>query len=537
MRILHKSRRSQMSRYLAPGNRGFERALNADFYVDKSGLLNYLNDWINTDHGFVCVTRPRRFGKSVALSMIDAYYDKWCDSHALFDQLEIAKSPVYEKHINKYEVIRIDALEERDTVQDPMGFVPMLVHRIMTELHREWPEIIDGSIESLSMALQKIHENTGALFVITIDEWDCIFRIDHNQPKAQLRWVHFLRSIFKGSQASEYIALAYITGMMPIKKYEYEIESSLSIFKEYSVLNTYPLDRFFGFTEMEVRELCNKYQFDYTKLKRWFLGYKLTPSLTVYNPIDIIESIRRNTVDNYWTQAGSFNALLNVFSMRFDGLPKAIIRLAAGDSFPINTLVCDNTLNYKCRDDLLTSLIHQGYLTYDKTTRTAAIPNYEIQTVFTSAITFSKCQEVIQALQLSESFLHALEARNPVAAKAAIQAIFDNIVEILNSPEDNAPYCAMLYAIYNARLFYTIDVHTSMLPLCKTFILTPDIESTFPAIVIECYMRPNDGDISCEHNEREYLTAIKSTSKRPIILTTIQYCEESKSFACAIDVL
>jgi hypothetical protein len=230
-----------MGTYLNPTKTVFRDCTQSQIYVDKSGLFKYLNQWVSKDERFVCVTRPRRFGKSMAASMIAAYYCNAYDSHDIFDKLSVHRLKSYEQYINQYAVISFDAQEFRDYVDDPMDFVPKLYKRIGDELKSQWPECVD--IEStLGQMLADIHAAHGIQFVIIIDEWDSIFRRDKDHKSATKAWVNCLRGIFKSSSAKQYIALAYITGILPIKKYD--IESSLNVFDEYSMLSSRPLETF-----------------------------------------------------------------------------------------------------------------------------------------------------------------------------------------------------------------------------------------------------------------------------------------------------
>jgi hypothetical protein len=202
-----------MGLYIDQGNSNFRETVLDDPYVDKSGLLGHLNRMMNTQKKFVCVTRPRRFGKSLAAQMLCAYYDRSCDSRELFEHLEIAKDETFEAHLNKYPVISFDVQEERSNVKNGMDFVPMLQKRIGAELRACWPDETAGAT-TIQQMMAQINEKTGTQFVISLDEWHSIYRMDEDDEKAQETWIEFLRALFKGPAAKRYIALAYMTGIM-----------------------------------------------------------------------------------------------------------------------------------------------------------------------------------------------------------------------------------------------------------------------------------------------------------------------------------
>ena len=246
-----------MGRFLNPGNGGFQRIIDAEVYVDKTGILGFLNKWIGKDTRYVCVSRARRFGKTVAARTIEAYYDSSCDSHALFAPYAIAQEPSYETHINKYEVIGIDVLTFLQYTQDPKTFINRIVESVIEEVCEKWPDIEKLNAMTLADALAMVHEKTGARFIFVIDEWDAVFRQYPNDDILQKNWIHFLRDLFKQEDMDGVVALAYITGILPVKKYK--TQSSLNQFEEYTMLRPLVLEPFVGFLPSEVDALCEKF--------------------------------------------------------------------------------------------------------------------------------------------------------------------------------------------------------------------------------------------------------------------------------------
>ena len=186
-----------MGRFLNPGNGGFERIISEDTYVDKTGIIAYLNRWLNKSTRYVCVSRARRFGKTVAARTIRAYYDKSCDSHDLFAPYEIARDPSYEEHINKYDVIGLDLLSFFLHGEDPKAFIERIKAEVLEEICEKWSDIDGLKDIGLVRALRKVNEKTGAKFVFVIDEWDAVFRYYPDDDDLQKDWIHFLRDLFK----------------------------------------------------------------------------------------------------------------------------------------------------------------------------------------------------------------------------------------------------------------------------------------------------------------------------------------------------
>ena len=239
-----------MGRFLNPGNGGFQRIITDAVYVDKTGIIGALNQWIDTSARYVCVSRARRFGKTVAARTIRAYYDNSCDSHELFAPYAIAQAPSHETHINKYDVIGIDVQSFFQVGQEPKMFVARLSAEVLEEVCSKWPDIEGLKEKTLADALIKVHAKTGARFVFVIDEWDAVFRFCPNDDALQKEWIHFLRDLFKQEDMDGVIALAYITGILPVKKYK--TQSSLNQFREYTMLRPLMLEPFVGFLPSEV---------------------------------------------------------------------------------------------------------------------------------------------------------------------------------------------------------------------------------------------------------------------------------------------
>ena len=240
-----------MGHYLNPGTGLFEMSLRSEIYIDKSRLIEQTNRYIKTQQRYLCVSRPRRFGKSMALDMLAAYYDRMEDTQNIFDKLEICQSQSYDQHLNQYDVLRINMQEFLSASSNVDEMLKLLQARLIKELKERYTEIVEG--DNLVFAMQDIYAKTKCPFVILIDEWDCLFREYQQDQEAQKRYLDFLRLWLKDK---EYVALAYMTGILPIKKYG--SHSALNMFIEYSMTDPGSLAEFFGFTEEEVAKLCEE---------------------------------------------------------------------------------------------------------------------------------------------------------------------------------------------------------------------------------------------------------------------------------------
>ncbi len=366
-----------MGMFVNPDNSAFQVALNSEIYVDKTGMLEYTNKVINTLQGYICNSRPRRFGKSVTANMLAAYYSKGCDSREMFSTLKISESIGFEKNINKYDVIHIDIQWCIEPAGGSENVVSYITEKTICELREYYPNELSEKIKSLPEALSVINSMNGTKFIIIIDEWDIIIRDKANNKKVQEEYINFLRAMFKGVEPTKYIGLAYLTGILPIKKLK--TQSALNNFKQYTMLNPGPLAEYIGFTEEEVKKLCDRYERDFHKVKKWYDGYQLG-KYHIYNPNAVVSLMMEGEFRSYWSETDSYRIIVPLINMDFDGLKSAIIEMLAGGSVETDVTSFQNdTVNFEDKDDILTYLIHLGYLADDQKKEMAFVPNEEIR--------------------------------------------------------------------------------------------------------------------------------------------------------------
>lgn len=372
-----------MGIFLNPTNEGFKEVANSMMYVDKTGLLTYTNSVLESMQKYICVSRPRRFGKSITARMLSAYYVKTEDSLPIFEKFEVAKSESFKKHLNKYDVIHFDLNTFIKYGKDENGLqvVTRIQQEIIKELREEFPTCIEEAENDLPKALALINVKFGTKFIIIIDEWDALFREYKSDKIAQESYIRLLRGLFKDEPSSRFIRLAYLTGILPIKKYGKQ--SALNNFFEFTMTNSAPIEKYVGFTDQEVFDLCTKYHSDYEKMQLWYDGYYLSNDAHIYNPKSVSEAIIRNKFDNYWTQTETYESLKEYITSNFDGLKDAIIELISGKRCTVDIATFQNDMvSMRSRDDILTLLIHLGYLAYDSENEEVYIPNEEMLQIF-----------------------------------------------------------------------------------------------------------------------------------------------------------
>ena len=312
-----------MGTYINIGNAGFQRARNSE-YVDKSGLIAVVNSTLFTERQFSCVTRCRRFGKSMAAKMLYAYYDHSCDSRSLFADLEIVRDPSFEQHLNKYAAIYLDMTSFVTRYHDE-GIVDKIDAAILADVSKAYPDVALDSNDDLMDFLLRVSDTKHEQFVFIIDEWDAICREFAPGSKAMDAYVGWLRRMFKSQEAMRVFACAYMTGILPIKKYK--TESALNNFIEYSMVTPRKMARFFGFTKEEVKALAEKHGSDFDELEKWYDGYQIGDELSMFNPNSVIQAIDSDWCESYWGKTGAYDAVARYIQMNFDGLKDNIIQM------------------------------------------------------------------------------------------------------------------------------------------------------------------------------------------------------------------
>jgi hypothetical protein len=520
-----------MGQYLNVGNAGFQ-SVKKGLYVDKTGMIAYINSTLGTMRKLTCVSRPRRFGKSYAAKMLCAYYDRSCDSRELFQDCKIAKDPSFEKHLNQYDVLYLDITWFISNVTEIKDTVAEMQRDVIRDLHENYPDIAEE--KSLPKMLAKIAEVTGKKFIIIIDEWDALFREAKDDYALQEEYIQLLRGLFKSSgQTDKMIEAAYITGILPIKKYG--TQSAMTDFKEYTMLAPQKLAEYVGFTEGEVKELCETHNMDFAEVKRWYDGYSFSKLQSVYSPNSVIEAINNEELGNYWTQSETYESLKVYIDMDEDGLKEAIVQMLGGARCKIDTGTFQNDMtNIKRKDDVLTLLVHLGYLAYHAESQSVYIPNEEVRREFIRAVTAGKHREVARLIQNSDQLLKDTLSMNTEAVASAIEKAHSAGISPLFYNDEQALRSIIRFAYIScADEFLRIEE----LPAGNGYadvVYLPKKGSELPIMVIELkYNQSAEGAIA-QIKSKNYPQVLDGFGSE-ILLIGINYDKKSKKHSCCIE--
>ena len=530
-----------MGTYLNPNNENFCDVVQSGRYVDKTMLIDVANRMLGDPfYKFicVCVSRPRRFGKSMAGDMLAAYYSRGADSKKLFSRLKIAGEESFEKHLNKYNVIKIDLNAtfsewgnisiKSDKAKCVMSYVTNLVCNDFTA---EFPQIKFPTDQTVSGFIQQVYKETGEKFVCIIDEYDVLVREQVSKDDFN-RYLDFLVSLFKNSELKPAIALAYITGILPVIKDK--VQSKLNTFKEYTMLDADDFAEFTGFTTEEVRSLCKKYSCNFDECRSWYDGYKIG-NYEIYNPEAVIQAVPKGKFKSYWSKSSSYEVISDKIKMNFSGTKDCVIKMLSGGKVDVDIQGYKNTLSdFANKNDVFTYLIHLGYLAYDEETGQCYIPNWEISGEWQRAIhddaSYEKTNEIIA--QSKELLLQTLQC-NQKAVEQALDESHVHVTSLRSYNKEDALQCAIYLAYIYALNEYIIVREMPAGNGIADIVYIPK-KTGLPALIIELKRNGSAESAMNQIKEKKYFKCLDNWHG-DILFVGTNYDEQTKKHECEIE--
>ena len=511
-----------MGVYFNPNNESFTQAKNSMIYVDKTGLLEVLNRRLSTEDKCIAVSHARRFGKSHAAGMIDAYYSCGCNSLKLFENTKIATNADYKKYMNKYNVIHLDISSVWDFHKEDL--IESIKERVCEDFHKEYGDTLNYD-KDLCLLIQEIYARTGITFVIIIDEWDCVIRNSEDKELVH-KYLQFLHALFKSEESKAFLALAYITGILPIKKIK--DESTLNNFREYTMLDSYPITEYYGFTEDEVRGLCEEYDMDFDIVKAWYNGY-LIDGMHMYNPNSVSMAMKRKDFASYWKNSSSFASINTFITMNYAGLKDDIMTMLSGGIVMVETEAFQNDLSeINSKDDAITALIHLGYLGYDAERKSAYVPNYEVAKAFQMALKNGEWSEISKAISRCDELLMATIDGKTDKVAEIIELAHETYTSILTYNDENSLSCVLTMAYFTAPAYYNVIREMPAGKGFADFVFIPRSNAGFrPAMVVELKYNQSADTAIRQIKEKRYQGALAGYHDR-ILLVGVNYDAEGK---------
>ncbi len=518
-----------MGIYVNPGNESFSEDINSRIYVDKTRLLAELNSRIGTRDKFLCVSRPRRFGKTMAESMMAAYYSRGCDSRELFKGLMIVADPGFDKHLNKYNVLHLDInrfwSNYRNRTFDRMK------RTVLQEFREEFADVAfddDGDITDCIVAAYKA---TNVPFVVMLDEYDVIFR-DSDALGLEAEYLGFLNSLFKGAGVISCIALAYITGILPVIRGK--AQSKLNNFEEITFLRPGRFVDFTGFTEDEVQKLCRDHGMDFVECRRWYDGYRIRGK-EIYAPKSVVQAMNDGEYLAYWNSTSTFKVIRDIILLNFDGMRDAVDRMISGDCVAVNISRFDNTPSrIESRDDAFTYLCHLGYLAYDGETQTCRIPDYEVRCEWVNAIYDNpQFSAVMSMINDSRKLLDSVWGMDADAVAEALERTHERLTSPLSYNNEQSFQSAIRLAFFYADSYYTV---VSECPSGKGYadIAFIPYKPNIPAMVVELKVRGAADTALDQIRNKRYFAGLEKYAGS-ILLIGVSYDRKTKKHECVME--
>jgi len=520
-----------MGIYLNPSNVIFKGFVKNPLYVDKTMMIRELNRFIDIENKYICISRPRRFGKTIAGNMIAAYYSKGCDSRELFASYKIAKAPDFEEHLNKFNVIQIDMNSEFQNYTNKDNLLSGLTKIIKAEMRKEFQSVELDDEDSIAQCILKIYSATGETFIIIIDEYDVLVR-EQVSEKLFSEYLGFLNGLFKSNTLRPAIALAYLTGILPVVRDK--VQSKLNNFEEYTMIDADELSEYVGFTSDEVKSLCEKYGVDFAECKRWYDGYNLR-GFEIYNPESVVKSVQKREFSNYWNKTSSYEVISDRIRQNFAGTKDDVIKMLSGESVDVDVYMYLNTINrFRNKNDIFTYLIHLGYLAYDRKEKICYIPNKEVREEWIRALSIIEEYEVTnKIIQSSKELLAETLCKNADAVAKALDVSHIHVTSNRSYNNEDALQSAIYLSYIYALNKYTVVKEMTAGKGFADVVFIPFVPN-MPAMIIE--LKRNGSAMSAieQIRAKNYFDSLSNYSGN-LLFVGINYDETTKTHECKIE--
>lgn len=473
--------------------------------------------------------------------MIDAYYSRGCDSAYVFDQTKIATSADYKKHLNKYNVIHLDISSFWDFNKEDI--IEEIIANIYEDFRKEYKDSISYK-SNIALTLLSAYEQSKIPFVIIIDEWDCIIRNSHNK-KLVHEYLQFLHALFKSNESCAFLALGYITGILPIKKIQ--DESALNNFDEYTMLSCDPITEYFGFTDNKVQELCTKYGMDLDSMKRWYDGY-LIDNVHMSNPNSVVKAIEKGKFASYWKNTSSFETINNFITLNYDGLKDDVMSMLAGNKVIVHTESFSNDLNsISSKDEALTALLHLGYLASEKdddenfineedVNAYAYIPNYEVKKSYQAALQKGAWGNIAKSISACNELLKATIDKDSDKVAELLELAHEAYSSALKYNDENSLACVLTMAYFTAPAYYNVIREFPAGKRFADFAFIPRANGYRPAMIVELKYDKSAETAIKQIKDKRYAGNLKGFAGK-ILLVGINYNKNAndKKHTCVIE--
>lgn len=516
------------------------------YFVDKSQILEKLFPLVDSGNSHICITRPRRFGKTVMANMIASFFSKGCDAQDVFKNLEISNNEKYSLYRNQFSVIHISLNDISEDCSSYQEYIGRIRERLAEDLRAEYPEVKSyGEGKVIDILMDIYGKDPSARFIFVLDEWDFIFHQDFVTEEEKKAYLRFLRSLLKDRP---YVLMAYMTGILPIAKYS--SGSELNMFVEFTMAKSPAFADYFGFTEAEVANLYGQYQqkcengrITMEGLQTWYNGYHTASGERVYNPRSVVLALSYDSLESYWTSAGPYDEIYYYIEHNVDAVRDDLALMISGASIPAKIEeYAATSMNMQTKDEIFSAMVVYGFLSYKN--GKVCIPNKEL---------LEKFADMLQK-EPSLGYVYRLAKASDRMLRATLEGDTETMAQILEDAHDKeTPILSYnheteLTAVVNlvylaARDSYRVEREDKAGKGYVDFIFYPETDKTADCILLELKVDATPEEAIQQIRDKKY--ALKFQGKigeEPrytgrILAVGISYDREKKEHSCKIEVL
>ena len=522
----------------------YRAVLNSPYFVDKTLLLEELIPLLCQEQRFVCITRPRRFGKTVMANMIGAFFQKGADSCDIFDNLLIAGKEDYKNHLNRHNVIFIDFSEMPENCSSYSQYISRILSGLKQDLSNAFPELDIDKEKSVWDILTAVFEKNGQKFIFIMDEWDAVFHMSFITEDNRKEYLQFLKLLLK---SKSYVELAYITGILPIAKYS--SGSELNMFQEYDMATKIRYSEYFGFLDSEIDMLYERYtkntvnpRITRQELKEWYDGYHTASGERLYNPRSVVCALSDGQLASYWTSSGPYDEIFYCIRNDLEHIRDDLALMVCGESVDARIgEFAAFSMDLKTKNQIYSAMVVYGLLTYDD--GRVLIPNRELML---------KYDELLQT-EDSLGYVYRLAARSEQMLKATFAGDTDTMAEVLEYVHDREipvlsynheiELAAVVNLVYlAARDRYRVEREDKAGKGFVDFIFYP-LRRNDPCMILELKVDHTPEEAIHQIKEKKYISRFSGKlGELPqytgrILAVGIGYKKKTKQHLCAVEEL
>lgn len=516
------------------------------YFVDKTLMLRELFPYVSAGNRHICITRPRRFGKTIMANMISSFFQKASDSSDVFDSLTISQVDDYRRYKNQYNVIRIDFSKLPRNCDSYTQYIERIEALLIEDVKEAFPQVKINEADAVGDILESVFVQCGEKFIFVLDEWDFIFHRDFINEIDKEKYVAFLSNLLKDRP---YVVLSYMTGILPIAKYS--SGSELNMFAEFTMVNSPMFGEYFGFTDDEVDDLYRRYIVECDRqhkeksvtrkgLRDWYNGYYTKSGERVYNPRSVVFALQFNNLANYWTSSGPYDEIYYYIRNNISDVRDDLALMISGESVTAKIQeYAATSMNLSTRDEIYSAMVVYGFLSY--LNGKVCIPNRELMEKFDELLVKNKSLGYVYRLaKESEKMLKATLAGDTLTMERILEFAHNTEVPLLSYNHETELSAIVNLVYLAARDSYRVEREDKAGTGYVDFIFYP-YDTTADCIILELKVDHTPDEAIAQIIDKKY--ALKFMPKLAgqkiytgrILAVGIGYWKESKKHSCKVE--